>query len=95
MRGLLLRLAFALALSTQFSTSSAETPQPANVEEDVLGIQKTQSVHANAGAAAGATNSEDVSDASTVFNGITVPPMRELKGNAFDEDIKDGYWYGP
>ncbi|EON66034.1 hypothetical protein W97_05277 [Coniosporium apollinis CBS 100218] len=31
--------------------------------------------------------------APTVFNGQTVPPMRELKGATLDEDISKGYWF--
>jgi protein disulfide-isomerase len=29
---------------------------------------------------------------STVFNGVEVPPMKELSGDQFDTEIKDGYW---
>lgn len=29
----------------------------------------------------------------TRFNGIEVPPMKELSGENFDKEIKDGYWY--
>ncbi len=28
----------------------------------------------------------------TTFNGIQVPPMRDIKGEEFGETIKDGYW---
>jgi len=28
----------------------------------------------------------------TVFNGIKVPPMKEIKGEEFADTIKDGYW---
>ncbi len=44
---------------------------------------------------ASATNSEDVAVKNTVFNGVEVPPMKELNGTTYDEDIKDGYWYVP
>lgn len=47
----------------------------------------------DSGAAAGATNSEALSALSTVFNGIKVPPMKELNGKDFDKETKDGYWY--
>lgn len=47
----------------------------------------------DSGAAAGATNSEALSVSSTVFNGIDVPPMKELNGTDFDKETKDGYWY--
>ncbi len=29
---------------------------------------------------------------STNFNGIEVPPMKEIEGDKFAETIKDGYW---
>lgn len=65
-------------------------PQPV---EDILGIQTAAPEPVDAGAAAGATNSEAISEAPTTFNGIEVPPMKELDGEKFDEDVKDGYWY--
>lgn len=47
----------------------------------------------DSGAAAGATNSEALSASSTVFNGIKVPPMKELDGKDFEKETKDGYWF--
>lgn len=38
-------------------------------------------------------NSEAPLPPPTVFNGIEVPPMKELNGTDFERDIKDGYWY--
>lgn len=40
-------------------------------------------------------NSETPLPPATVFNGIEVPPMKELNGTDFERDIKDGYWYDP
>lgn len=40
-------------------------------------------------------NSETPLPPVTVFNGIEVPPMKELNGTDFERDIKDGYWYDP
>lgn len=37
-------------------------------------------------------NPEALSEISTVFNGINVPPMKELSGPDFDREIKEGYW---
>lgn len=34
----------------------------------------------------------DTGPKSTKFNGIEVPPMRELSGETINEDIKQGYW---
>lgn len=45
------------------------------------------------GPKAGATNSEAVSGTATKFNDIEVPPMKELTGEDFDEDTKNGYWF--
>ena len=28
----------------------------------------------------------------TVFNGVTVPPMKDISGDKFNGEIKDGYW---
>ncbi|KAK2873537.1 hypothetical protein FQN49_002277 [Arthroderma sp. PD_2] len=30
---------------------------------------------------------------STVFNGVTVPPLKELQAADFEESIKEGYWF--
>ena len=45
------------------------------------------------GPKAGATNSEAVSGTPTKFNGIEVPPMKELSGENFDKETKNGYWF--
>ncbi|KAL1957325.1 hypothetical protein VTO42DRAFT_6114 [Malbranchea cinnamomea] len=39
--------------------------------------------------------SEDAAseDTSTVFNGVTVPALKELPAVGFEEAIKDGYWF--
>lgn len=29
---------------------------------------------------------------STTFNGVEVPPMKDLTPDNFEETIKDGYW---
>ena len=85
-------LTFVLLSSTLAAPDADSELQPQPVEE-VLGIQTAAPEPVDAGAAAGATNSEALSDAPTTFNGIEVPPMKELDGGKFDEDIKDGYWY--
>jgi protein disulfide-isomerase len=38
-------------------------------------------------------DNSDSSDAATVFNGVKVPPLKDLPGVGFEESIKDGYWY--
>lgn len=47
--------------------------------------------------AAAARPTDAITDGSaegtTVFNGQEVPPMKQLSGEALDEDISKGYWY--
>ena len=93
MRALLSSVLLSLVFASQsLTTPSPEAPQLAKLEDEVLAIQNKAPV--DAGAAAGATNSEAVSQLPTVFNGIEVPPMKELTGEGFVEEVKDGYWYG-
>lgn len=40
-----------------------------------------------------AGSSTDVEDTSTTFNGVQVPPMLDIEGASFKEQIKDGYWF--
>ena len=35
---------------------------------------------------------EPAAELPTVFNGIEVPPMKELTPDTFDSTLKDGYW---
>lgn len=72
--------------------ASPETKLEKSTVEDVL--SESKGGPADAGAKAGATNSEAVSDLNTVFNGEEVPPMKELNGDDFDKDTSRGYWYG-
>lgn len=85
-------LTIALLSSTLAAPDADSKLQPQPVE-DILGIQTAAPEPVDAGAAAGATNSEAISAAPTTFNGIEVPPMKELDWEKFDEDVKDGYWY--
>jgi protein disulfide-isomerase len=39
-----------------------------------------------------ATDAEDTGPKPTKFNGIEVPPLKELSGTTINEDIKQGYW---
>ena len=38
-------------------------------------------------------NTEDAEDDYTTFNGMKVPPLKEIEGDQFDETVKEGYWY--
>ena len=35
---------------------------------------------------------EDAEPGPTKFNGIEVPPLKEISGEDFDEEVKEGYW---
>lgn len=93
MRSIIQTALFIFVLLSTLAAPYADSklqPQPV---EDILGIQTAAPEPVDAGAAAGATNSEAISEAPTTFNAIEVPPMKELDGDKFDEDVKDGYWY--
>lgn len=88
MRFILSSALVALALLSPALTQDSQ--HKLSTVDDVL--SETKVGPKDAGAAAGATNSEAISDESTKFNGIKVPPMKELNGDDFDKDTKDGYW---
>lgn len=39
------------------------------------------------------SESDNSASATTFFNGIEVPPMKELTPDNFEETVKDGYWF--
>lgn len=41
-----------------------------------------------------ADTAESQESAPTTFNGVEVPPMKELTPENFEETVKDGYWSG-
>lgn len=82
---------FSLSLIASTFASPAPDKHQLNTVEDVLSETKGSSV--DAGAKAGATNSEAVSESNTIFNGQEVPPMKELNGDNYEKDTKKGYWY--
>lgn len=93
MRLLIPRLIFGLAATTL--ALGQKVAQPADLEKDVLKIKED-----TAPKPAPAVDSKDGSSASTevdptegtVFNGEKVPPMKDLRGDTFKEDIKNGWW---
>lgn len=92
MRSLIVRVLLSLSLlNPTFASPTADNKHQLNTVEDVLSEAKGGPV--DAGAKAGATNSEAVSDTNTLFNGQEVPPMKELNGDDFDKDTSKGYWY--
>ena len=91
MRSLFPKLLLPLLLALPaWGAPSPETPQLANVEEDVLGTPKKAPAEKPAKAEKPTADDED---APTTFNGITVPPMTNFAGDAFDKEAKEGYWY--
>lgn len=78
------------ALAEDSTTKNVKLPQ-AEVNLPKEKIEEAKLVED--GPKAGATNSEAVSGTATKFNDIEVPPMRELAGERFDEDTKNGYWF--
>ena len=81
---------FLVSLALLSPVSAQDSQHKLSTVDDVL--SETRGDPKNAGAAAGATNGEAISDESTKFNGMKVPPMKELNGDDFDKDTKDGYW---
>ena len=99
-------LAEAAAVDTEHKLSTVEdalVEQKANVEDSKAvddpkpKLEESKKLEEAAavedGPKAGATNSEAVSDTPTKFNGIEVPPMKELSGENFDKETKNGYWF--
>ncbi|KAL8648387.1 MAG: hypothetical protein Q9210_005015, partial [Variospora velana] len=84
---------FLLYLSVTASALASPPPDghQLNTVEDVL--SETKGGPMDAGAKAGATNSEAVSETNTIFNDQEVPPMKELNGDNFEKDTKKGYWF--
>ena len=80
MRSLILQsCAYLFLLSCVVGVTSGTQHEPSDIVGD--------------GASTGSTSGEAHPDSPTVFNGIEVPPMKILAGEAFDAEIRDGYWY--
>ena len=91
MRSLLSRILLPILLAAPaWTVAPAETTQLANVEEDVLGTSKSAPTEK---AAPVENTSPDDEEQPTTFNGISVPPMKNFNGDAFDKEAKEGYWY--
>jgi protein disulfide-isomerase len=73
-------LLLATLLHSSFGTATSDNASPehpAHVEERA-GPEKI--------------DNSDFFDEATVFNGVKVPPLKDLPGVGFEESIKDGYW---
>ena len=88
MRSLIRNVLISLALLSPVLAQNSQ--HKLSTVDDVL--SETRGGPKDAEAAAGATNSEALAGEWTKFNGIKVPPMKELNGDDFDRDTKDGYW---
>jgi protein disulfide-isomerase len=86
MRALLTRLCLVLSLAA-LASSQTPTARPADLEGDVLVRSKSE-----AGNWSVAYDDTDETPKSTTFNGIEVPPMKDMIGDTFNEDMKNGYW---
>jgi hypothetical protein len=73
-------LAWAIALA---ASTIAEPAPPGNRQDAAIAAEAVQG-ESKAGAGEGVDY--------TVFNGIKVPPFKELTLENYDETIKDGYW---
>ncbi len=85
MRAPILPSLLGLLLLSPLATLAQQKPAAA----DALSIQTASSVAPSKAAAA--TGEDDATPSSTVFNGVEVPPMKELSGDEFDQEIKEGY----
>ena len=98
MRSYILRslVPFILLSRVLAEAAAIDTQHQLNTVEDVLAEPKPvgqETKPIENGPKAGATNSEAVSTKPTKFNGIEVPPMKELTGDDFDKETKNGYWF--
>ena len=80
---LLLSLVSAVAVDAQHKL---------NTVEESLQEPKVKAPEGD-GPQAGATNSEAISSTNSKFNGMEVPPMKELTGEGLQTEIKNGYWF--
>lgn len=91
MRGLFSTSLLAVALlSPVFTTALPEDKVAKEVREAVAIQTADPSIAANPGEE---TNGDDEANQPTTFNGQKVPPMKEIKGDVFDQEVKDGYWF--
>ena len=76
-------------------TAAVDTQHQLNTVEDALAEPKVQIpvIDGVEAKKAGATNSEAISGTNTKFNGMEVPPMKEINGEGMETEIKNGYWF--
>jgi protein disulfide-isomerase len=91
MRPLLPRLLLAFAVAIP-ARSLPEVAYQADLEEDVLRTPKSSPITSTATAGDLQLN-WSYEAGTTFFNDRPVPPMKDLTGDGFETEIKDGYWF--
>lgn len=89
MQSLILRSCAYLFLLSCIVGVTSRTQYEPNTVEDVLAEPSSGTI-IDAGAGSGSSDAQPGSP--TIFNGIEVPPMKDLAGETFDAETKDGYW---
>ncbi len=92
MRSFISTLLISFVLLSPPIQAAQDAQRRLNTVKDALA--EPNGVLLDTGGKIGSKNSEALPPAST-FNGIEVPPMKELNGTDFVKETKDGYWYGP
>lgn len=77
------------------SKGAADTNENGNPAQAVEGptVPKAPSPETAPEAATQSEGEEDEAPKPTKFTGITVPVMKEIEGEKFDDVVKDGYWF--
>jgi hypothetical protein len=95
MRLLIPRLILGLAAGT---LALAQAARPADLEKDVLKLKDSGETAAKMAEVAADSKKDTSNDSdqhmaeSTTFNGEKVPPLKELRGDTFKDDVKEGWW---
>ena len=75
-----------------FAAPPAEQAGSAISVEEALGATAPEMAGTQVGSTSELSDSSSLDDYTT-FNGIQVPPLKEIEGDSFAETIKDGYWF--
>lgn len=92
MRPFIPQLVLALSLIPAVFSAPPPNVAPATLEDDVLSKKSVETDGSKLETRDGDEKAVD-GPATTKFNGIEVPPMKEITARSFKEDTKDGYWY--
>lgn len=75
-----------------FAAPPAEQEGSAISVEEALGATAPEMAGTKVGSTSELSDSSSMDDYTT-FNGIKVPPLKEIEGDKFVETTKDGYWF--